>query len=57
MLEHYSHIRQQAKRKAVKSLDNATITSQLARLSQLRTFFGFFAMSFIVKPCVFIVGL
>jgi hypothetical protein len=30
---------------------------KLARLSQLRTFFGFFAMSFIVKPCVFIVGL
>jgi hypothetical protein len=29
----------------------------LARPSQLRTFFGFFAMSFIVKPCVFIVGL
>ena len=31
MLEHYSHIRQKAKRKAVKSLDNATITSQLAK--------------------------
>jgi integrase len=28
MLEHYSHIRQQAKRKAVKSLDNVTITSK-----------------------------
>jgi hypothetical protein len=31
MLEHYAHIRQQAKRKAVKSLDNATITSQLGK--------------------------
>ena len=31
MLEHYSHIRQKAKRKAVKSLDNVTITSQLAK--------------------------
>src|ERR1700683_4747783 len=28
----------------------------LPRLSQLRTFFGFFAMSFMVKACVFIVG-
>jgi integrase len=31
MLEHYSHIRQQAKRRAVKSLDNVTITSQLGK--------------------------
>jgi len=31
MLEHYSHIRQEAKRKAVESLDNDTITSQLAK--------------------------
>jgi integrase len=31
MLEHYSHIRQQAKRRAVESLDNVTITSQLAK--------------------------
>jgi hypothetical protein len=31
MLEHYSHIRQQAKRKAVEALDNVTITSQLAK--------------------------
>ena len=31
MLEHYSHIRQEAKRKAVASLDNVTITSQLAK--------------------------
>ncbi len=31
MLEHYSHVRQQAKRKAVESLDNDTITSQLAK--------------------------
>jgi hypothetical protein len=31
MLEPYSHIRQKAKRKAVKSLDNVTITSQLAK--------------------------
>jgi integrase len=30
MLEHYSHIRQKAKRKAVEALDNVTITSQLA---------------------------
>ncbi len=31
MLEHYSHIRQEAKRRAVKALDNVTITSQLAK--------------------------
>jgi hypothetical protein len=31
MLEHYSHIRQQAKRRAVESLDNVRITSQLAK--------------------------
>jgi integrase len=31
MLEHYSHIRQEAKRKAVESLDNVTITSQLEK--------------------------
>jgi integrase len=31
MLEHYSHIRQEAKRRAVESLDNVTITSQLAK--------------------------
>ena len=30
---------------------------KLARLSQLRRLFGFFAMSFMVKACVFIVGL
>jgi hypothetical protein len=29
MLTHYSHIRQEAKRKAVAALDNVTITSQL----------------------------
>jgi hypothetical protein len=29
----------------------------LAQLSQLRTFFGFFALIFVVKPCVFIVAL
>jgi len=29
MLEHYSHIRQEAKRKAVESFDNVTITAQL----------------------------
>jgi hypothetical protein len=29
----------------------------LARLSQLRTVFGFFGLIFIVKPCVFIVAL
>jgi hypothetical protein len=28
MLEHYSHIRMEAKRRAVESLDNVTITSQ-----------------------------
>lgn len=31
MLEHYSHIRQEAKRRAVESLDNVTITAQLAK--------------------------
>jgi hypothetical protein len=31
MLRHYSHIRQEAKRKAVAGLDNVTITSQLAK--------------------------
>ena len=31
MLEHYSHIRQEAKRKAVASLDNVTITAQLEK--------------------------
>ena len=30
MLTHYSHIRQEAKRKAVAALDNVTITSRLA---------------------------
>jgi hypothetical protein len=29
----------------------------LAQLSQLRTFVGFFALIFVVKPCVFIVAL
>ncbi len=32
MLEHYSHIRQEAKRKAVASLDNVTITSQIGEV-------------------------
>ena len=31
MLEHYSHIRQEAKRRAVESLANVTITSQLEK--------------------------
>jgi integrase len=31
MLERYSHIRQEAKRRAVESLDNVTITSQLGK--------------------------
>jgi hypothetical protein len=31
MLEHYSHIRQRAKRRAVDSLDNVTITSKLEK--------------------------
>jgi hypothetical protein len=31
MLEHYSHVRQEAKRRAVESLDNVPITSQLAK--------------------------
>ena len=35
MLEHYSHIRQEAKRKAVESLDSRTITSQLAKWEAL----------------------
>ena len=30
---------------------------KLAQLSQLRTFFGFFALIFVVRPCVFIVAL
>jgi hypothetical protein len=29
----------------------------VAQLSQLRTFFGFFALIFVVRPCVFIVAL
>jgi hypothetical protein len=29
----------------------------LAQLSQLRTFFGFFVMIFVLKSCVFIVGI
>jgi len=31
MLEHYSHVRQEAKRKAVAALDNVTITAQLPK--------------------------
>jgi hypothetical protein len=31
MLRHYSHIRQEAKRKAVASLDNVAIASQLEK--------------------------
>src|ERR1700728_3633265 len=31
MLDHYSHVRQEAKRRAVESLDNVTITAQLGR--------------------------
>jgi hypothetical protein len=31
MLEHYSHIRLEAKRRAVESLDNVTITAQLEK--------------------------
>jgi integrase len=31
MLEHYSHVRQEAKRRAVVSLDNVTITAQLGK--------------------------
>jgi hypothetical protein len=30
---------------------------KLAQLSQLRTFFGFFALILVVKPCVLIVAL
>jgi hypothetical protein len=33
------------------------ILQPLTQLSQLRTFFGFFALIFVVKPCVFIVAL
>ena len=29
----------------------------LTQLSQLRTFFGFLVLIFVVKPCVFIVAL
>jgi hypothetical protein len=32
-------------------------SEKLAQLSQLRTFFGFFALIFVVKPCVLIVTL
>ena len=31
MLEHYSHVRQQAKRRAVEALDNVTITARLGK--------------------------
>jgi DNA invertase Pin-like site-specific DNA recombinase len=31
VLEHYSHVRQEAKRRAVESLDNVAITSQSAK--------------------------
>jgi len=34
MLRHYSHIRQEAKRRAVATLDNVTITSQLEKWQQ-----------------------
>jgi len=37
MLRHYSHIRQEAKRKAVASLDNVTIASQLEKWKKLPT--------------------
>jgi len=35
MLEHYSHVRQEAKRRALESLDNDTITSQFAKWEAL----------------------
>jgi hypothetical protein len=37
--------------------DIATVSLLLAALSRLRTFFGFFALIFIVKACVFICAL
>jgi hypothetical protein len=33
------------------------VSDVLTQLSQLRTFFGFFALIFVVRPCVFIVAL
>ena len=36
---------------------NTVIPSDLTQLSQLRTFSGFFALIFVVKPCVLIVAL
>jgi hypothetical protein len=33
------------------------LVRKLAQLSQLRTFVGFFALIFVIKPCVFIVAL
>ncbi|MGA7291337.1 MAG: hypothetical protein WBW53_18560 [Terriglobales bacterium] len=33
------------------------VCKRLAQLSQLRTFFGFFVMIFVLKSCVFIVGI
>ena len=40
MLQHYSHIRQEARRKAVVALDNDTITSQLERWQTLSATLG-----------------
>ena len=43
---------------SLKTLSTAQVAlRELAQLSQLRTFFGFFAMNFIVKSCVCFVGL
>jgi hypothetical protein len=36
MLEHYSHVRQGAKRRAVESLDNVTVTSQLGKWEEAK---------------------
>ena len=36
---------------------NSGTGAKLTQLSQLRTFFGFFALIFVVRPCVFIVAL
>jgi len=59
-LENHHELIRQLRRKGCTYRDIVRILRErvgLARLSQLRPFFGFFALSFIVKPCVFIVGL
>ena len=42
---------------ALDPTDEREKETELAQLSQLRTFYGFFALIFVVKPCVSIVAL